>query len=364
MKIITYFTISIGISLPYSHLSVAGLSLDSSSSPLNRRQLLSSTASASTVAASFTITGTGFPQPSIADSTVTNITPNLAPSIALPTPSTVKVPLVKKFPLASFGLQIYDNDTAYKLTSIALQDGYRNFFASVLAGNQKGFAQAIRDSNIPRDELYICGTVLSNRATTYKDAYALTTKGCMENLNVMNINSNGKIEYLDMIMLDYPCRVDEGVQGQWDSFIQFQNDQHVAHLAVSNFTPQQLDLCLARKTEEGENVIPSVNQLPFSIANHPPGVVEENNKRQVHIQSWSPLSSTLPKYKSVMKKVGDKYGKSAAQVGLRWIVQNGGSYCVQSKKSNHFVEDLNIFDFNLDENDMKYLSTLSPPVEF
>ncbi len=58
-----------------------------------------------------------------------------------------------KFPLASFGLQIYDDNTAYKLTLTALEVGYRNFFASVLAGNQRGFAKAIRDSSIPREDM-------------------------------------------------------------------------------------------------------------------------------------------------------------------------------------------------------------------
>ena len=61
----------------------------------------------------------------------------------------------KSFPLASFGLQVYNDDTAYKLTLTALECGYRNFFASVLAGNQRGFAKAVKDSNIPRKDLYI-----------------------------------------------------------------------------------------------------------------------------------------------------------------------------------------------------------------
>ena len=61
----------------------------------------------------------------------------------------------KAFPLASFGLQVYDDDTAYKLTLTALECGYRNFFASVLAGNQRGFAKAVKDSGIPRKDLYI-----------------------------------------------------------------------------------------------------------------------------------------------------------------------------------------------------------------
>merc|ERR1719491_2560763 len=58
-----------------------------------------------------------------------------------------------QFPLASFGLQVYDDAAAYKLTKTALECGYRNFFSSVLAGNQKGFAKAVKESNIPRKDL-------------------------------------------------------------------------------------------------------------------------------------------------------------------------------------------------------------------
>jgi len=74
------------------------------------------------------------------------------------------------------------------------------------------------------------------------------------------------------------------------------------------------------------------------------------------------LSSTLPRYKGVLAEVGKKYDKSAAQVGLRWIVQNGGSYSVQSQKESHFGEDINVFDFELSSKDMELLSGLQPPV--
>ena len=326
--------------------SSRGLDISSIGSKQNRRQVLSTIASTPLVTLA---------QPSLAttEGTVINV-----PTINLSSPSALPA---KPFPLASFGLQIYDNDAAYKLTTIALKAGYRNFFASVLAGNQKGFAQAIRDSDIPRDELYICGTVLSNRARSYKDAYDKTEKGCMENLSVMNKNSNGKIDYLDMIMLDYPCLDAEGIKGQWDAFGAFLDDKHVVHLAVSNFSPSQLDVCAGRR--EG-TLIPTVNQLPFSIANHPKGMMEGNAARNIHVQSWSPLSSTLPRYKNEMAEIGKKYDKSAAQVGLRWIIQNGGSYCVQSKKAKHFVEDLDVFDFELSQKDMTTLSDLQPPVSF
>ena len=100
----------------------------------------------------------------------------------------------KAFPLASFGLQIYNDDVAYKLTLIALEVGYRNFFASVLAGNQKGFARAIKDSGIPRDELYICGTVLSNRVNGEDAAYKKTAQGCLENMQAFSAGNIDKLE--------------------------------------------------------------------------------------------------------------------------------------------------------------------------
>ena len=88
------------------------------------------------------------------------------------------------FPLASFGLQVYDDATAEKLTRLAIDAGFRNFFASVLAGNQRGFARGVKASGIPRDELFICGSVVSNRAQDAETAYKLTKLGCDENLEV------------------------------------------------------------------------------------------------------------------------------------------------------------------------------------
>jgi len=311
---------------------------------------------AATIAATIGTTATtSWPSLSLAEEEKTILTTTTTPSIRLNTSIETKTPK-KPFPLASFGLQVYNDDTAYKLTLIALQCGYRNFFASVLAQNQRGFAKAIKDSGINRDELYICGTVLSNRAVGYDKAKQKTYKGCQENMNAMNV---GGIDYLDMIMLDYPGPNEESIRGQWNAFEQFQQDGFVTDLAVSNFSPIQLDYIFNDVDSNG--VRPTVNQLPFSIANHPNGMLAGNTKRNIHVQSWSPLSSTLPKYKSQLQKIGQKYNKSAAQVGLRWIVQSGASFCTQSQNVKHFKEDLEVFDFELSESEISLLTSLEPP---
>ena len=79
--------------------------------------------------------------------------------------------------------------------------GYRNSFSSVLARNQVGFARAIKESGVAREDLFICGSVLSNRVSGRDAARALSAKGCRENMEAFSV---GGIEYLDSIMLDYP----------------------------------------------------------------------------------------------------------------------------------------------------------------
>lgn len=272
-----------------------------------------------------------------------------------------------KFPLVSFGLQVYDDDTAYKLTSIALEVGYRNFFASVLAGNQKGFAKAIRDSNLPRDEIFVCGSVVSNRASGYDEAKKATTNGWMQNMEIFDKYSNGKITVLDQIMLDYPGPDKASIRGQWDSFQEMCVDKKlVKTLSVSNFNPNQLDYLLV--DNPSLKIKPLVNQLPVSVAYHPGGmsnIIDENTKqRNVLVQAWAPLGGSLGgKFNSEVKgkcaAIGKKYSKSGYQVALRWLVQSGGSFTTSTKKREHFVENLNIFDFSLSAEEMQTLDTLT-----
>ena len=261
-----------------------------------------------------------------------------------------------KFPLCSFGLQIYDNDTAMRLTKTALEVGYRYFFASVLAGNQRGFAQGVKASAVDRNELFICGSVVSNRAQGFEAAYKSTASGCKRNMQEF---SAGDITVLDQIMLDYPGPDAESIRGQWKAFEEMHEQGLVRTLSVSNFSPAQLDVVL-----NVAKVKPVVNQLPYSVAYHPGNSVEENNKRGVLVQAWAPLGKSLGgRFSSSMKgkcaELGKKYKKSFAQVALRWILQSGASFTTQSQKKEHFAEDLDIFDFELSTEEMSVLDALA-----
>lgn len=270
------------------------------------------------------------------------------------------------FPLASFGLQIYNDDMAYRLTLTALECGYRNFFASVLAGNQKGFAKAIRDSGMDRSKLFICGSVVSNRGLGFDNAYKDTTVGWNQNMQAF---ARGDIDYLDQIMLDYPGADAASIQGQWAAFQAMHQQGLTRTLAVSNFNSNQLDAIfdpVSSGNPKYELVVkPVVNQLPYSVAYHPGTVVEDNQQRGILVQAWAPLGGSLggrfdSRIKEACARIGfQHHKKSWAQVALRWIVQSGASFTTQSRNQDHFQQDLNIFDFELTKEEMQELSGLA-----
>ena len=127
-------------------------------------------------------------------------------------------------------------------------------------------------------------------------------------------------------------------------------------LAVSNFSPSQLDCILGVKGATP----PLVNQLPYSVSYNDPTAVAANAKRGVLVQAWSPLAAGRlpPSARQACAEVGEKYGKSAQQVALRWIVQSGAAFTTQTKKREHFKEDLELFDFELSADEMKALGKL------
>lgn len=267
------------------------------------------------------------------------------------------------FPTASFGLQVYDDKLGEELTLIALEAGYRNFFASVLARNQKGFARAVKKSGVPREELFICGSVLSNQVQGFDAARKLSARECAENLEAFAV---GGIDYVDMIMLDYPGPDADSIRGQWAALEEMAKQGTTRSLAVSNFSPRQLDVILA----DPKATVPTVNQLPYGVgfASYYDGkaatVVAENAKRGVLVQAWSPLQRALRgRNKAICAEIGSKYGKTAAQVALRWIEQTGVTYTTAGTRKKdgaaaRFAENIGIFDFKLTAEEMATLAAL------
>jgi len=111
--------------------------------------------------------------------------------------------------------------------------------------------------------------------------------------------------------------------------------------------------------------VPCINQLPYGVGfggyygGNAAGVLEANRKRGVLVQAWSPLRKALSgDAKAACAEIGQKYGKSAAQVGLRYIADTGATFTTQTKTRAHFQEDLQIFDFRLTADEIARLAAL------
>ena len=253
------------------------------------------------------------------------------------------------FPMVSFGLQVYDDDRAKKYTLEALEAGYRNFFASVLAQNQRGFGRAVRESNVARSDIFVCGSVLSNRARGFDAAFASSKQGCDENLRALDVGP------LDMIMLDYPGPDDDSIRGQWAALEQMHKEGKVRSLSVSNFSPQQLDVILKDPTF---SLKPTVNQLPIGVGyktTYNKRQIDENTKRGILVQAWSPLRVVGPNAKSLCAEIGALYNKSPQQIALKYLLQRGIAFTTQSTKKNRIQESIDLFDFDLSPADLAKL---------
>ena len=250
------------------------------------------------------------------------------------------------FPKVSFGLQVYDDATATKYTKLALEAGIRNFFSSVLAGNQKGFGVAVKAAKtISRSEIFICGSANTASCSGYKDCYTQTQAAWKQNLEDIDV------EYLDQIMLDYPSGDCLSIQGQWDAFEEMLKEKKTLSISVSNFSPQQLDCIPSNATT------PAVNQLPYSVGHGSDTAVSDNYKHgKITVQAYSPLGSGSVLLDPDVISIGKAHNKSSAQVALRWIIQRNATFTTSASTLQHFQQDLDIFDFELSEEEMKTLN--------
>ena len=276
-------------------------------------------------------------------------------------PATLNLPSIplrdgSRLPLATFGIQIYDDDTAFETTTLALNAGFRSFFTSPEAGNQRGFARAIAQSDVPRGALHIAASVLSDDADGFRAARATTARRCAASL--ADLAACGGI---DMLMLERAGGDAASIRGQWRGL----EEQQIGRLGVANFDLEQLDAARA-----GARRPPLVNQLPYSLGVRMPHatVLREHLDRGVQLQAWGPLGGPFyglpPRVVDECASIGRRRGgRSAQQVALRWITQQGVPFVVHSRSASHLRDDLAAVDQPaLSDDEMATLARLAESV--
>lgn len=248
-----------------------------------------------------------------------------------------------KMPMEGFGVfQVPEAAVCEQAVRDALEAGYRLIDTAAAYFNEEAVGAAIKKSGVPREELFVT-TKLWIQDAGYENA-----KKAFE----VSLGKLG-LDYLDLYLIHQPMN---DYYGSWRAMEELYEEGKIRAIGVCNFYPERLaDLCLNVKVK------PMVNQVelhPFFAQENGLEVMREFG---VQPEAWGPLAEgkhgifTHP----VLTEIGAKYGKSAAQVALRWNVQKGVVIIPKSVHRERMEENLNIWDFKLDEGDMKAIEALN-----
>ena len=247
-----------------------------------------------------------------------------------------------KMPLEGFGVfQVPDPAQCEQAVIDAVASGYRLIDTAASYGNETAVGEAIRKCGVPREELFIT-TKLWVQDASYEGAkQAIQTS--MDKLGV---------DYLDLYLIHQPMG---DYVGAYRAMEEAYREGKLRAIGVCNFYPARLaDLC------ETVTVMPAVNQVelhPFFQQENALALMKEYG---VHPEAWGPFAEgkhgifTHP----VLTKIGEKYGKSAAQVALRWNVQRGVTVIPKSVHKERMEQNLDIWDFTLSDEDMAEIAKL------
>lgn len=223
----------------------------------------------------------------------------------------------------------------------ALQAGYRLIDTASSYQNEEAVGRAIRNSGIPREELFV-----TTKAYIQQMGYENTRKAIEESLEKLGLS------YLDLYLIHMPFG---DYYGSWRALEDLYREGSVRAIGVCNFLPDRLlDLCY------NADIQPQINQ----IERHPHYQRQEDlalmKELGVQPQAWAPFAEGLKGMftEPVLAEIAKKHGKTAAQVILRWNVQQGVIVIPKSVHRERMEENLNIWDFSLDEEDMAVIAAL------
>ena len=247
-----------------------------------------------------------------------------------------------KMPALGFGVfQIADPETCEQAVYDALMSGYRLIDTAAVYGNEEAVGRAVRRSGIPREELFI-----TTKLWVQDAGYEKTKKAFEVSL------SNLHLDYLDLYLIHRPFG---DYYGSWRAMEELYEAEKIRAIGLSNFGSDRLvDLVMNNK------VVPAVNQVECHPFFQQKAAFEFMKEYQIQPEAWAPFAEGQKNLFSneVLSGIGAKYGKSAAQVVLRWNYQRGVVTIPKSVHKERMEQNISIFDFALTEEEMERIGTL------
>ena len=246
-----------------------------------------------------------------------------------------------KMPQLGFGVFQTPIDETKRAVLDAIEVGYRAFDTAQSYQNEEGVGQAIKESGLPREEFFIT-TKIWNNAQRLGDV-----DGAFER----SLDRLG-LDYIDLYLIHWP--VPGCYLNTWKEMEKFLESGRALSIGVSNFEIRHLE-----ELAKISDVVPAVNQIECHPLCYPKELIDYCQSRGIQIQAYAPLARGAYLDNDVMCVLGTKYGRTPAQIGLRWAVQKGISVIPKSSHPDRIQSNSQIFDFAIEQEDMDILDTLN-----
>jgi diketogulonate reductase-like aldo/keto reductase len=252
-----------------------------------------------------------------------------------------------KMPWLGLGVwEMSDGAEVERSVEYAFDVGYRSIDTAAIYRNEKGVGRAIKNSKLKREEVFLTSKVWNS-----DQGYDSTLKAFEKSLFKLETN------YLDLYLIHWP--VSGKFKDTWKALEKLYKENVVRAIGVSNFNIDHLKNLLSFA-----DIIPTVNQIEFHPYLTHPDLIKFCRKHSIQIEAWSPIMQgkigTVPE----IVETANKYGKSPAQIVLRWDLQRDVITIPKSSNKNRISENAQIFDFSLKEEDMNLLNSLNRNYRF
>ena len=247
-----------------------------------------------------------------------------------------------EMPLISFGVYQIPKEDTKRCVLDAIKSGYRGIDTAQSYFNESEVGDAIVECGVPREELFITTKVWIDHY-----GYEECKASVEESLRKL------KTDYLDLCLLHQPF---SDYYGAYRALEELYAEGKIKAIGVSNFYPDRLtDICMFDR-----KVIPAVNQVEVNPYNAQWFAQENMEKHGVKMEAWAPFGEGRNNLftNETLVSIGKKYNKSSAQVVLRWLIQRGVIVACKSTHIERMQENINVFDFELTEEDMNSIKTL------
>ncbi|MFF4255496.1 aldo/keto reductase [Streptomyces sp. NPDC001663] len=247
-----------------------------------------------------------------------------------------------RIPQLGFGVfQVPDTETGAAVTA-ALEAGYRSIDTAAIYGNEAGVGAALTASGIDRDELFV-----TTKLWNADQGYDSTLRAFEASLAKLGL------EYVDLYLVHWPTPARDLYRESWQAIEKLVAEGLIRAAGVSNFQPAHL-----RRLLDGSSLVPAVNQIELH-----PGL-QQGELRALHAElgivteAWSPLAQGAVLTDPAITEIAEHYGKSPAQVVLRWHLQLGNVVIPKSVTPARIRANIDVFDFGLGDEEMAAIAGL------